>query len=105
MGHIIALTNSKGGVGKSTVAVHLAAWCAGQGRRTALVDADAQGASSLWLHEAAPDVTVSRLQTPDENTDEWVARNKDGISGGIELDFVGGGYPALFRQFVAESRF
>lgn len=46
-----------------------------------------------------------RLQTPDENTDEWVARNKDGISGGIELDFVGGGYPALFRQFVAGSRF
>ena len=52
MGSIIALTNSKGGVGKSTVAVHLAAWCHQQGRRTALVDADAQGASSLWLQEA-----------------------------------------------------
>ena len=70
MGRIIALTNSKGGVGKSTVAVHLAAWCAGQGRSTALVDADAQGASSQWLHEAAPDIALFRLQTPDEILDQ-----------------------------------
>ena len=66
MGSIIALTNSKGGVGKSTVAVHLAAWCHQRGRRTALVDADAQGASSLWLQEAEPGIPISRLQTPDE---------------------------------------
>ena len=70
MGRIIALTNSKGGVGKSTVAVHLAAWCSEHGRRTALVDADAQGASSLWLHEAAPDIAVFRLQTADELLDQ-----------------------------------
>ena len=70
MGRIIALTNSKGGVGKSTVAVHLAAWCAEQGRHTALVDADAQGASSLWLHEAAPDIALFRLQTPDDILDQ-----------------------------------
>lgn len=70
MGSIIALTNSKGGVGKSTVAVHLAAWCQEQGRRTALVDADAQGASSLWLHEAEPAIPISRLQTPDELLDQ-----------------------------------
>jgi chromosome partitioning protein len=70
MGTIIALTNSKGGVGKSTVAVHLAAWCHQQGRRTALVDADAQGASSLWLQEAEPAIAISRLQTPDEILDQ-----------------------------------
>ena len=70
MGSIIALTNSKGGVGKSTVAVHLAAWCHQQGRRTALVDADAQGASSLWLQEAEPDIAIARLQTPDEILDQ-----------------------------------
>ena len=70
MGTVIALTNSKGGVGKSTVAVHLAAWCHQQGRRTALVDADAQGASSVWLHEAEPDLTIARLQTPDEILDQ-----------------------------------
>ena len=70
MGSIIALTNSKGGVGKSTVAVHLAAWCCQQGRRTALVDADVQGASSLWLQEAVPEIEVFRLQTPDEILDQ-----------------------------------
>ena len=70
MGTIVALTNSKGGVGKSTVAVHLAAWFHERGRRTALVDGDAQGASSLWLHEAVPDIPVLRLQTPDEILDQ-----------------------------------
>ena len=70
MGTIIALTNSKGGVGKSTLAVHLAAWCQERGQRTALVDADAQGASSLWLHEAVPEIEVLRLQTPDEILDQ-----------------------------------
>jgi chromosome partitioning protein len=70
MGTVIALTNSKGGVGKSTVAVHLAAWCHQCGRHTALVDADAQGASSVWLHEAEPDIAISRLQTPDEILDQ-----------------------------------
>ena len=70
MGTIIALTNSKGGVGKSTVAVHLAAWCHEHGQRTALVDADSQGASSIWLHEAAPDIPIARLQTPDEILDQ-----------------------------------
>ena len=70
MGTIIALTNSKGGVGKSTVAVHLSAWCHERGQRTALVDADAQGASSLWLHEAMPDIPIFSLQTPDEIFDQ-----------------------------------
>ena len=70
MGTLIALTNSKGGVGKSTVAVHLAAWCHQGGRHTALVDADAQGASSVWPHEAEPDIAIARLQTPDEILDQ-----------------------------------
>ena len=70
MGTIIALANSKGGVGKSTIAVHLAAWCHEQGQRTVLVDADAQGASSLWLHEAVPELNLLRLQTPDEILDQ-----------------------------------
>ena len=63
---IVALTNSKGGVGKSTLAVHLAVWRREQGRRVALVDADVQGSSSVWLQEASPEIRVFRLQTPDE---------------------------------------
>ena len=63
---IVALSNSKGGVGKSTLSVHLAVLWHEQGTGVALVDADAQGSSSAWLHEAAPELPVFRLQTPDE---------------------------------------
>jgi chromosome partitioning protein len=67
---IAALTNSKGGVGKSTLAVHLAIWLSQQGAKVALVDSDAQGASSLWLHEASPEIKVVRLQTVDDILDQ-----------------------------------
>ncbi|HRY49108.1 MAG TPA: AAA family ATPase [Candidatus Paceibacterota bacterium] len=63
---IIALTNSKGGVGKSTLAVHLTVWWQDQGTRVALVDADAQGSSSGWLHESSPQTPMFRLHTPDD---------------------------------------
>ena len=63
---IMALTNSKGGVGKSTLAVHLAVWCQEHGATVALVDADAQGSSSLWLQEASPTTPRFRLPTPDD---------------------------------------
>ena len=63
---VIALSNSKGGVGKSTLAVHLAVSWHEEGRCVALVDADVQGSSSLWLHEAEPQLPVFRLQTPDD---------------------------------------
>ena len=63
---IVALTNSKGGVGKSTLAVHLAVWLREQGARVALVDSDVQSSSSGWLHEAAPEIPLYRLPTPDE---------------------------------------
>lgn len=67
---IIALANQKGGVGKSTVAVHLAVWLSEQGRTVALVDADVQGASSAWLTEASPETRLFRLQTPDDILDQ-----------------------------------
>ncbi len=67
---IIALTNSKGGVGKSTLAVHLAVWIQEQGTKVAVVDADVQASSSIWLKEAAPELPLFRLATADEVLDQ-----------------------------------
>jgi chromosome partitioning protein len=63
---VIALSNSKGGVGKSTIAVHLAVWLAEQGRRVALVDSDVQSSSSIWLKEAAPQIESFQLHTAED---------------------------------------
>ena len=49
MGKIIAFTNKKGGVGKTTTAVNMAAYCADFGKRTLLVDIDSQGNATTAL--------------------------------------------------------
>lgn len=62
---IVVVCNSKGGVGKSTIALHLAAWLAEQGQRVTLADCDAQQSSSEWAREALPDVSCVRLDNAD----------------------------------------
>ena len=49
----LLVASSKGGVGKSTIATHLAAQAALAGQRTVLVDADPQGSATRWAQKRA----------------------------------------------------
>ena len=48
---IVALLNQKGGVGKTTLALHLAGQWARKGERVTLVDADPQGSALDWSQQ------------------------------------------------------
>jgi chromosome partitioning protein len=62
---LIAFVNSKGGVGKSTLAVHLSVRVSEKGRSVALVDLDKdQQASSNWIEGMEMPIKVLRLFTP-----------------------------------------
>lgn len=63
---LVAFVNSKGGVGKSTLAVHLAVWCFDRGAKVGFLDCDKQRSSSQWIAEAEPGIAVETAATPEE---------------------------------------
>jgi chromosome partitioning protein len=98
--HIIAVTNQKGGVGKTTTAVNVAAQLAAPGRRVVLVDLDPQGnaTSSLGIDKDSVsatlyDVVVSGVQPSNivqqTNIENLFLLPANNVLAQAEVDLVG----------------
>ncbi len=75
---IISFVNEKGGVSKSTTAVHFAYWLTSQQKsKTVLVDADKQKLSSTWLSRLECKIPSIELTEPDELVEIVPQLNKD----------------------------
>jgi len=75
----IVVTNLKGGVGKTTTTVYLAAVAASRGHKpVVVVDADRQASAAEWLEERPID-GVEVVEAPSERTLARAMRAEDGV--------------------------
>lgn len=82
MARVVAIANQKGGVAKTTTAITLAAALTEAGKRTLVVDLDAQACATFSLGIDPEDLSSdesSALLTVDVGTDEQVRRLRDVI--------------------------
>ncbi|WP_375752037.1 ParA family protein [Vibrio sp. HN007] len=107
MGRIIAIANQKGGVGKTTTCVNLAASMAATKRKVLVIDLDPQGNATMasGVDKYQIDATAYDLLVEDTPFDEVVCRK---TSGGYDLVGANGDVTAaeikLMEVFAREVR-
>jgi chromosome partitioning protein len=91
---VVVVANPKGGVGKSTIATHIAGYLASRGHGVMLGDADRQQSSRLWLRLRPPpartirswDVGEGQIARPPKGTTHVVLDTPAGLHGKLLQD-------------------
>ena len=102
----IAVVNSKGGAGKTTLAINLASYYCSQKRKTAILDYDSQGSSSFWISKRADSVGniqgIAAYKKAIQTTRTWFLRPEQHTEYVI-IDTPSGLDVSQFRSTLNES--
>ncbi len=99
MGQIIAVANQKGGTGKTTTSVNIAAYLACEGRTVLLVDIDPQGNASSGVGQEKEPPTIYEVLTGECSMEEAIRKTdicktldvvvSNNDLSGIEIELIG----------------